>query len=382
MRYGERSDTELVLLAREGWSPAFATLLHRHAATVLAARDHPRDPEAVLTATYVRAMRRLRRFDEREAVAVWLSDCAGGPRWRRRRRRARRLAANGARAQTADEPTEVIKKPDHDAPTDLGHDRDNTVSIRTASLRTASSPDGVDLDTVWTELLARWPRGRRRRRVPAALVWLVTIVAVVAVSAAVPWYVLGPDRNALVVDQQVRAVPIDDGLMTRPEEQDAIVEDAAEPLPEFEFPTPAGDFGTEGSAPSQASAPDSAEPDGAVPDSAEPAPAPVPDAPQDNGPGEPPSDGSGQEADGSGGSPAPVPAPDAPSDAPGDDSPGSDGDSGGSGSADTSGGGADTSGSSGGGDASGSSGGGGSSDSGSGGGDSAEPAGNLTGTDG
>ncbi len=275
MRYGERSDDELVTLARQGWAPAFATLLHRHGDEVLAAVDDRRHPREAVTATYLRAMRGLDDRHPVEPVERWLLRLSTGPRWRRRR---------------PAQPSEHPRLSD------------------------------ADRDHIWQELRVHWPRGRRRRRVPPVLIWLATLVAIVAVSAGVPLLVLGDTNGPPEADQQVRAVTID-----RPDApaapQPEIIEEPPGPLPEYEFPAPTGDDAaaadpapsvpTSGSAPAPAPTPapdggpppdrdgDDAEPGGDGGDDAppasgqpdpEPAPAPEPDPEPDPAPAPEPAD--------------------------------------------------------------------------------------------
>lgn len=194
MLYGERSDDELVTLARQGWAPAFATLLHRHGDEVLAAVSHRRQPIEAVTTTYLRAMRRLDDRHRFEPVDHWLVRLSTGRRWRRRR---------------------PGHHPAHPGLSD------------------------VDRDHIWNELRVRWPRGRRRRRVPPALIWLATLVAVVAVSAGVPLLVIGTTHGPPEADQRVQAVTVDrpDAPPAEPE----IIEAPPGPLPEYEFPTPRGE---------------------------------------------------------------------------------------------------------------------------------------------
>lgn len=191
MRYGERSDDELITLARQGWAPAFATLLHRHGDEVLAAVDNRRRPVPAVTTTFLRAMRRLDERHPVEPVDRWLVRLSTGPRWRRRR-----PAEPDERRQLSD----------------------------------------TDRDLIWSELRARWPRGRRRRRVPPVLIWLATLVAVAAVSAGVPLLVLGDVNGPPEADQHVRAVTIDRPDAPAPEPE--LIEEPPEPLPEYEFPAP------------------------------------------------------------------------------------------------------------------------------------------------
>lgn len=190
MRYGERSDDELVILSRQGWAPAFATLLHRHGDDVLAAVAHRRHPSKAVTSTFLRAMRRLDDRHRDGSVDRWLLRLSTG-RWRRRR---------------PSRPSEPARLSD------------------------------ADRDDIWNELRVRWPRGRRRRRVPPVLIWLATLLAVVVVSAGVPLLLLGDTNGTPEADQHVRAVTVD--RPDPPSMEPDVIEEPPGPLPEYEFPAP------------------------------------------------------------------------------------------------------------------------------------------------
>src|SRR6056297_572701 len=71
------------MLAQQGWSPAFATLLRRHGDLVYATVAGHRDPVAATTDVFLRAMRRLDALDDQTPVEGWLEGLAAGRRRRR-----------------------------------------------------------------------------------------------------------------------------------------------------------------------------------------------------------------------------------------------------------------------------------------------------------
>lgn len=183
MRLEDRSDTELVELARAGWAPAFAVLFHRHAALVHGAAQDRAAPVEAVEHVFVRAMRDLRSEGPGGDVGEWLAGLAG-----------------------------------------------------------ASAPSAVELppaerDAVWRRLHERWPDGRRHRhRVPWRGVGLVA--ALVVLAAAVPAVLLlgltgglaGDDESRVPEEAELRATPVpEDGEPAEPEvEAD---------LPDFSFPS-------------------------------------------------------------------------------------------------------------------------------------------------
>jgi len=162
----ERDDEELLARAREGDAPAFAVLVHRHAATLRAAAAATSGAAAVATVrrTFLRAMRRLDRADPAD-VEGWLLRLQGTP-------------------------------------------LDEEAAARAAPLANA------ELDELWRELAPCWPRGRRRRRLPRWVAQVSLVLVLLALAVAVPYALLvtavetveqGPDPIAEVV-----AVPIAD----------------------------------------------------------------------------------------------------------------------------------------------------------------------------
>jgi hypothetical protein len=186
---GQHSDAELVRLAKAGWSPAFAVLVHRHAPTVHAAlRDDP-DPLSATTAVFVHAMRELRQRDAGAPLGPWL--------------------------------LELIDRPPPAQPSTLSTD---------------------ELDAMWLELDRRWPDGER-----PATTWpwrrLAIVAGVVVLAAAVPAIVLGIDAPPEAGEVELRAVPVtDDGP---PPDTD----DADESLPTFSFPVAPDDDGADDAEP-------------------------------------------------------------------------------------------------------------------------------------
>jgi hypothetical protein len=176
MRYDERDDGELVELARSGWSPAFAVLVHRHAPALLAAFADDPDPFERVTDVFIRAMRELPDHDPSAPVAAWLFALAGR------------------------------RPPDH----------------------VPSVPEEA-LDPIWRELSLRWPDGRHihRRRRPVVR-RLAVIAGALALGVLVPLVVLGlpatPDDDAI---ESVRAQPLEEEPTEEPEPED---------VPDFEFP--------------------------------------------------------------------------------------------------------------------------------------------------
>ena len=192
-------DEELLARARAGDAPAFAVLVHRHAATLHAAAvassraasgassgaaDAPSDTAsstadaadptgdpgdgaaalATVRRTFLRAMRRLDRADPAD-VEGWLLEVQGTP-------------------------------------------LDEDAAARAAPLASA------ELDELWRQLAPCWPRGRRRRRLPRWVPRVALVLGLLVLAVAVPYALLvtaveevddGPEPIAEVV-----AVPIAD----------------------------------------------------------------------------------------------------------------------------------------------------------------------------
>lgn len=180
VRFGDRSDAELIELAQAGWAPAFAVLVHRHAALVRAAGPPGADPVAHVTDVFVAAMRELPARDPGAPVVPWLLGLAG---------------------------------------------------LRTGTPPTPAPLTAEELDAAWAELARRWPDGRPPSRV---VHWQRTaaVVGIAALAGLVPTLVLGADSTDANEDPaEIRAVPVEDERVEVAEE---------EPDPEtldFSFPT-------------------------------------------------------------------------------------------------------------------------------------------------
>lgn len=175
MRYDERDDGELLELARSGWAPAFAVLVHRHAPALLAAFADDPDPFERVTDVFLRAMRELPDHAPTGPVATWLFALAGR------------------------------RPPEHVPPV-----------------------AEEALDPIWRELSLRWPDGRNvHRRSRPVVRRLAVIAGALAVGVLVPLVVLGlpaaPDDDI----ESVRAQPLEDEPAEEPEPED---------VPSFEFP--------------------------------------------------------------------------------------------------------------------------------------------------
>ena len=181
MRFGDRSDEELIRLAQAGWAPAFAVLVHRYAPVVRATRPRAEPAVPFLTHVFLVAMRELRGRDPRAPVAPWLLGLAG----------------SGARSAKTPVPL---------------------------------SPE--ELDAIWTRLHSLWPNGHRHA---PAFPWRRTAAAVglAALAGLVPAVVLGADGTGAEGEPlELRAVPLpDERTATVAEEQEEDDE------PDFSFPT-------------------------------------------------------------------------------------------------------------------------------------------------
>jgi hypothetical protein len=181
VRFGDRSDEELIRLAQAGWAPAFAVLVHRYAPVVRATRPRAEPVVPFLTHVFLHAMRELRDRDPHAPVAPWL------------------LGLAGAGARSAKTPVPL-------------------------------SPE--DLDAIWTRLHGYWPDGHRHAR---SVPWRRTaaVVGLAALAGLVPAVVLGADGTGAEGEPlELRAVPLpDERIATVAEER------GDEDEPDFSFPT-------------------------------------------------------------------------------------------------------------------------------------------------
>jgi hypothetical protein len=180
VRFGDRSDEELIRLAQAGWAPAFAVLVHRYAPVVRATRPRAEPAVPFLTHVFLQAMRELRGRDPRAPVAPWLLGLAGA----------------GAR-----------------------------------SAKTPVPLSAEELDGIWTRVHDYWPDGHRHaRNVP----WRrgAAIVGLAALAGLVPAVVLGADGTGTEAEPlELRAVPLPD------ERTAAVAEEPEDDEPDFSFPT-------------------------------------------------------------------------------------------------------------------------------------------------
>ncbi|HSK23600.1 MAG TPA: hypothetical protein VK906_10510 [Egicoccus sp.] len=202
MRYGDRSDAELMASAQAGWSPAFAVLLHRHGPAVRSAVRHEPDPIAATRDVFLTALEELPRMDPEFPVREWLLDIAGTDR-----------------------------VPDPIIP--LGED---------------------ERDAIWASLITAWPGLPRPPR--AGLRRAALILGLVALAALVPILVFlageAPDPGA----EELRAHPVAE----EPTEGESTP--TAEPLPTFSFPSVPEDQPRETPTPDPPPVTETPEPDG------------------------------------------------------------------------------------------------------------------------
>jgi hypothetical protein len=215
VRFGDRSDEELIRLAQAGWAPAFAVLVHRYAPVVRATRPRAEPAVPFLTHVFLQAMRELRSRDPRAPVAPWLLGIAGA----------------GARSAKAPVPLST-----------------------------------EELDAIWTRLHGSWPNGHRHA---PAVPWRRTaaIIGLAALAGLVPAVVLGADGTDADGELlELRAVPLpDERSATVAEDQDEDDE------PDFSFPTTPEE--------QEAPPPEPVEPPPSETEPAQPDPAPEPEDP-------------------------------------------------------------------------------------------------------
>lgn len=203
--FADESDAHLVEQARQGVAAAFAVLVHRHAHAVYdPAAPNPRKKAVT---TLVSAMQRLNDDRAHANFETWLSQLSADAD-------ASDMAAGGD-----------------------GRTNDTTDAAGDVA---ASADSGAftadDIDAIWSQLARRWPNGRRSIRVPHGAVWVATVVVTITVSAAVPWLLLTQFGEEPSI-QELRSFPIYDERDQEPAGVDDL-DDAEDPLPTFEFPTP------------------------------------------------------------------------------------------------------------------------------------------------
>jgi hypothetical protein len=180
VRFGDRSDEELIRLAQAGWAPAFAVLVHRYAPVVRATRPRAEPAVPFLTHVFLQAMRELRSRDPHAPVAPWL------------------LGIAGAGARSAKAPVPLATE---------------------------------ELDAIWTRLHGSWPNGHRHA---PAFPWRRTaaVIGLAALAGLVPAVVLGADSTDADGELlELRAVPLPD------ERTATVAEDEDDDEPDFSFPT-------------------------------------------------------------------------------------------------------------------------------------------------
>lgn len=177
MRYGERTDAELMAAAQAGVAPAFAVLLHRHGPAVYSAVLDDPDPVCATRDVFVTALDELPRMDPAFPVRAWLLDIAG-----------------------------VDGVPDPIMP--LAE---------------------ADRDAIWASVVANWP-GRPRPARPG-LRRAALVGGLVALAALVPTLVVLAGEQQERPAEELRAQPVLDQAAVETEPDDV------EAYPTFTFPT-------------------------------------------------------------------------------------------------------------------------------------------------
>lgn len=181
MELSHRTDAALLELARTGSAPAFAAILHRHAAVVHRSVAHTGDPMSAVRATFLDAMKQLGSLDGDVATALQdLAEAHGG-----------------------------VRNPGTSADRDLTEEQ---------------------VDGIWSTLAPRWPSGRSRRQLPQVVPWLVLVALLIGVGFAVPRLVLtsgdeSPDEEL----EQLIARPYEE-QNEEPTDREDEVEDPGIPL--------------------------------------------------------------------------------------------------------------------------------------------------------
>lgn len=219
MNHADRSDRELLTLAREGAAPAYAVLLHRYGHEILDLAAHDADPVGATTATFVRGMRQLHKADDSD-VRAWLLTQA-----------MKEIDGQVVmpEAQTAEGPPKSRDAAAGSPGPQLGPSSPTSDDMPYGPALVTDDT----LDDIWAELALRWPSGRVPRYLPSWVIWLVTTILLLVIAVALPWVVLGRGTTEDTV-QQLRAIPMIDELNTQ---QEPIEPGVEEPLPTSEFPS-------------------------------------------------------------------------------------------------------------------------------------------------
>lgn len=211
MRYGDRSDAELMASAQAGWSPAFAVLLHRHGPAVRSAVRHEADPIAATRDVFLTALEELPRMDPQFPAREWLLDIAGTDR--------------------VPDPIIPLREEERDA--------------------------------IWASLITAWPGHSRPPR--TGLRRAALVLGLVALAALVPILVFLADEAPDPGAEELRAHPVAE------EPIDGEPTETAEPLPTFSFPSVPDDAPQQTPTPDPPPVTDTPEPDGTT----EPEPTPT-----------------------------------------------------------------------------------------------------------
>ncbi|MFA9430334.1 RNA polymerase sigma factor [Egicoccus sp. AB-alg2] len=182
MRYGDRTDAELMASAQAGWAPAFAVLLHRHGPAVRSAVADAPDPIVATRDVFMTALAELPGMDPDVPVRTWLLDIAG--------------------VETVPDPIVPLREEERDA--------------------------------IWASLVAAWPGRRRPQRTGLRRVALVACL--VALAALVPTLVVLAGETPERATEELRAHPIVDEAAVEVEPEDDV-----QPTPTFTFPSVSDD---------------------------------------------------------------------------------------------------------------------------------------------
>ena len=232
MTYADRSDDELLALARDGVASAFAVLLYRYGPDVLAMAEQDPDPVGATVATFIRAMRDLPSADP-DDLRGWLFTHAAQEIDDEVEIPSRSAAATSGAAGGASDRAASAEAGSRAASAEAGSGDASQVPAAAGAGATAMEIDD-DLDEVWAELALRWPTGRVPRHLPSWAIWLITTLVLIGLAIALPWIVLGVSADDEETIEELRASPVLEDLTF----QEEAVEEEPEPLPTFDFPEP------------------------------------------------------------------------------------------------------------------------------------------------